>query len=127
MLDMAIGVSLVFHPIWPRLEQYLKIEIAPRDGGTLEDPRVRVGFSDLPEAFGRELVSVTIQCVSCLRPIHPLRRREGDGFDRLYYACSCAVAVRPECSKSRAASLEYQRFKGIRNGKQPPSQLTLGL
>lgn len=123
---MALDVSLTLHPIWERLQPYLHIEVAPRDGGSLEDPRIRIGFSDLPEAFGRELVEITLPCVSCLRPIHPLRRREGDGFDRLYLAVCCPVGVRSKCSKTRAAMLEYQRYKALPSGKQPPSQLSLG-
>jgi len=118
---MAIEISIVFHPIWKRLEPYLLVDVYDKDGGH-DDPRIRIGFPDLPENFGRELVFLEMPCVTCRRPNHPLRRREGDGFDRLYYAPTCPLTVRMACSRSRAAELEYERFKGIR---RPDFQLAL--
>jgi hypothetical protein len=122
---MALDVSLVFHPVWPRLVDYLTIEECPRDGGSVDDPRIRIGFDNLPEPLGHELAFITMQCVHCLQPIHPLRRRAGDLYTRLYYACACPVAQRPACSKSRAAALEYQRFKGLRVNMSRTLQLSL--
>lgn len=120
---MSIGTSIVFHPVWPRLEAHLVIDIYDRDGGH-EDPRIRIGFDDLPEAFGRELAFITMGCVACGRPIHPLRRRQGDEWTRLFYAPTCPLAVRIACSRTRAAELEYERFRGIHHHRQT-SQLDL--
>lgn len=122
---MALDVSLVFLPIWSQLKPYLKIENCVRDGGSVEDPRIRIGFENLPEALGRQATHITMPCVACLRAIQPLRRREGDLFTRLYYACSCPVGVRKECSKGRAAMLEYERFKGITVDESHAPQLSL--
>ena len=110
---MALDVSLVFLPIWPQISTYLKIENCVRDGGSVEDPRIRIGFENLPEALGRQATFISMPCVHCLTPMHPLRKRRGDLPTRLYYACACPVAVRPECSKGRAAMLEYERFKSV--------------
>lgn len=122
---MALDVSLVFLPIWSQLKPYLKIDLCPRDGGSIEDPRIRIGFEDLPEALGRQATFISMPCVSCLTAMHPLRKRRGDYATRLYYACACPVAVRPECSKGRAAMLEYERFKGISIDERPAPQLSL--
>lgn len=120
---MSIGISIVFMDLWPKIKPYLHIDHYARDRGHHE-PRIRIGFSDLPDALGRELAFVQMPCVACQRPIHPLRRRIGDGWDRLYYAPCCPVATRAACSRSRAAMLEYQRFAGIDHEK-PVMQLGL--
>jgi len=122
---MALDISLVFLPAWDRIKEYLTIEQCVRDGSSVDDPRIRIGFDGLPELLGREMTHVQMQCVCCLRPIFPLRRREGDSFTRLYYGCSCPVALRPACSKSRASALEYQRFKAVTVAPRPPAQLDL--
>lgn len=120
---MAIEISLIFLPAWERLRSYLVIDEYSRDGSAIE-PRIRIGFADLPLVFGHEMSFITMPCVNCGAANHPLRRRVGDGWDRLYYAPACPVAVRPACSKGRAANLEYQRFMGI--ALPPPhQQLTL--
>ncbi len=117
-----IGTSIMFEPVWKQIEPFLHIDVYDRDGGH-EDPRIRIGFDGLPDALGRELVFFEMPCVACQRPIHPLRRREGDGFDRLYLAPACPLSVRVACSRGRAAMLEYQRFAGYR--PMPKPQLSL--
>jgi hypothetical protein len=120
---MALMTSLVFHPVWPRIRDHLHLDFYARDRG-VDEPRVRIGFVDLPEILGRELVLLEMLCVTCQRPIKPLRRRIGDGFDRLYYAPCCPVATRAACSRSRAAQLEYHRFAGI-DHRRPVVQLAM--
>lgn len=122
---MALDVSLVFHPIFPKLRPYLKIDLCPQDGGTIDDPRIRIGFNGLPESLGREATFVTMPCVACLTANFPLRKRQGDDFTRIYYACACPVAVRPGCSKGHAAWLEYERFKGTAINDAPAAQLRM--
>lgn len=107
-----IVTSIVFHPIWQKLHPYLLVDIYDRDGGH-KDPRIRIGFVDLPETFSHELVMLVMPCVHCERPNHPLRRRETDDWTRLYYGPCCPLAVRVSCSRGRAAELEYERFKGL--------------
>ena len=121
---MAILTSIVFHEVWEKLKLHLHIDEYARDRGHVE-PRIRIGFVDLAEKFSRELTFIEMPCVSCQRPIHPLRRRVGDDWDRLYYAPCCPVATRPACSRSRAAMLEYQRFAGIEVAKVNRAQLSL--
>lgn len=121
---MAITVSLVFLPAWTRVKEFLHVVSCARDGG-IDEPRIRIEFLDLPEKLSRELVMIEMPCVSCERPIHPLRRRIGDGWDRLYYGCSCPVAIRAACSRSRAAELEYERFKAPTIAMRPVTQLSL--
>jgi hypothetical protein len=120
---MALMISLVFHEAWPRIRDHLHLDFYARDRG-VDEPRIRIGFVDLPDKLGRELVLAEMLCVTCQRPIKPLRRRIGDGFDRLYYAPCCPVAIRAACSRSRAAQIEYQRFAGLEN-KLPSQQLAL--
>jgi len=118
-----IGTSIIFEPVWKRLEDHLHIVEYARDRGVVE-PRIRIEFLDMTESVARELVFFEMPCVACGRPNHPLRRREGDGWDRIYYAPTCALHVRTSCSRSRAAALEYQRFLGIK-GTIPSKQLAL--
>lgn len=121
---MAIGVSIVFTSVWPRIREYLHVVECAADGG-ITDPRIRIEFLGVPERLARELVMYEMPCVSCERPNHPLRRREGDDWDRLYYAPTCQLTVRMSCSRGNAAMLEYERFKGIERLLPPPTQLAL--
>jgi hypothetical protein len=120
---MAIDISLIFLPAWERLKPYLVIDIYDRDGSAIE-PRIRIGFDNMPDELGREMSFIAMPCVACGTANHPLRRRVGDPWSRLYYGPACQVAVRPACSKGRAASLEYQRFMGI-EATRTSQQLTL--
>lgn len=115
---MALSSSIIYHPVWKDLEAYLHVVEYDKDGGHKE-PRIRIDFLGMTERWSRHLVLIEMLCVSCQRPIHPLRRREGDGWDRLYYACACPLEKNKGCSRSRAAALEYERFKGIA-AKLPP-------
>lgn len=107
-----ITISITKLPLWERLEKHLKVDVYDKDGGHA-DPRIRIGFTDLPEAWSRELVFLEMPCVACGRPNHPLRRRIDDGWDRLYYAPACIQTVNKSCSRGRAAELEYERFKSL--------------
>lgn len=121
---MAITVSLIFQPIWDRIQEYLHIVECAQDGG-VDDPRIRIEFLGLPERLSRELAFFEMPCVACERPNHPLRRREGDGWDRLYYAPTCPLSANIACSRGNAAMLEYERFKGIKLTPRPVMQLSL--
>jgi len=121
---MAISVSLIFLPPWKRLKEYLHVVECARDGG-IDEPRIRIDFLGVPDRLSRELVMVQMPCVACERPIHPLRRRIGDGWDRLFYAPTCPLTVNLACSRSRAAELEYERFKGVKI--EPSRQLEMFL
>lgn len=121
-----ITTSIVFTPAWERVKQYLHVVPYAPDGGHA-DPRIRIEFLDVPEHLARELVLFEMPCVHCARPSHPLRHRNGDDWDRLFYAPTCSIRTRMECARSRAAELEYERFKGldIDKIKAPPAQLSL--
>lgn len=121
-----IGTSIMFEPVWNRVKQYLHVAPYAPDGGH-DDPRIRIEFLHLPEKLAREVVMTVMRCVHCQRPIHPLRHREGDDWDRLFYAPTCPIHVRVACSRGRAAELEYERFKGLDLGKLkgPSPQLEL--
>ena len=123
---MAIDISLVFLAEWPLLKPYLVIDEYDRDGSA-DDPRIRIGFDNMPLELGRTMSFVSMPCVACGTANHPLRVRVGDDTSRLYYAPCCPVAVRPACSKGRAATLEYERFKGLAamGAARPGNQLTL--
>ena len=109
---MSITVSITHAPFWERLQNYLLVDEYVRDRGH-QEPRIRIGFVELPESWSRELVMYEMPCVACERPNHPLRRRVGDPWSRLYYAPSCELSKRFSCSRGRAAALEYERFTGI--------------
>lgn len=123
---MAIDISIIFLEVWPRLQPYLVIDEYDRDGSAIE-PRIRIGFDNMPLELGREMSFVSMPCVACGAANHPLRVRVGDDTSRLYYGPACPVAVRPACSKGRAATLEYERFKGLASAgaARPGNQLTL--
>lgn len=120
-----IGVSIIFEPVWQQIEPYLHVVECARDGG-IDEPRIRIEFLDVPERLARELVMHCMPCVACLRPNFPLRHREGDFWDRLYYAPTCPLTTRMACSRGRAAELEYERFKGVA-GRAPRSIAQLSL
>ena len=119
-----IVTSIVHTAAWKQLEEFLHVVEYTRDRGA-QEPRIRIEFLDVPDALSRRLVFLEMECVTCGRPNHPLRRRDGDGWDRLYYAPTCALATRIACSRSRAAALEYQRFLGMKT--KPTRQLTLAI
>ncbi len=122
---MAIGISIIFTDVWQRIKEYLHVVECAEDGG-ITDPRIRIEFLGVPERLARELVMVEMPCVSCERPNHPLRRRVGDDWDRLYYAPTCPLTSRMACSRGNAAMLEYERFKAISMmPRLPPAQLSL--
>jgi len=107
-----ITISIVHEPVWESIKEYLHVVECAQDGG-LEDARIRIDFLNVPEPLAHKLVMFTMPCIACQRPNHPLRRREGDPWTRLYYAPACALAIRVACSRGRAVELEYERFKGI--------------
>lgn len=110
---MSLTTSIVFLPCWEKLRDYLVVDVYDKDGGHA-DPRIRIGFDNLPERYGREIALLEMPCVACGSANHPLRRRQGDDYTRLYYAPTCPLTVRMACSRTRAAELEYERIKGIR-------------
>ena len=119
-------MSVVDHPIWRKISGYLKIDICEDSPGGILDPRIRIGFVDLPDELSMEAQFVEIRCVECQRPNHPLRRRKGDPHSRLYYAPACLMAIRIECSRGPAVRLEYEAFRDI--GKRlalDPRQLSM--
>lgn len=65
-------MSIIAHPIWDRVRPYLTIDHYDRDGGHV-DPRIRIGFSNMPQALGAEAAYVQMACVEpdCQRPINP--------------------------------------------------------
>lgn len=115
-------MSLLHHEIWPQIANHLKVTEYDRDGGH-DDPRHRIEFLSLPEILGRRAAFVQMPCVCCGRPINPLRRREGDGWDRLYYAPCCPVSVRVACSRGAEARAEYERF--VACDKRTEAQLSM--
>lgn len=121
--DPMIVTSIVHHPVWVMIEPYLHLV----EHGDPLDPQVRIEFLDVPEQLARTLVMAEMPCVACQRPIHPLRRREGDFWDRLYYGPTCELHVRKGCSRSRSAMLEYERFLGLKVTPRPTPQLSLAL
>lgn len=117
-------MSIVDQPIWPRVAAYLFVIEYDRDGGH-EDPRIRIELRGLPDQLSFDAQFVQMPCVECARPINPLRRREGDAHDRLYYAPTCQIGVRIACSRSASAAAEYDRFKVWKPAAT--SQLSLSL
>lgn len=115
-------MSITNTPLWPRLQPYLFVIRYDKDGGH-DDPRIRIEFRDLPDPLSREAAFMAMPCVTCGRPIYPLRRREGDSFSRLYYAPTCQPALRVRCSRSASARIEYESFK--EQVSRPPVQLML--
>lgn len=118
-------MSITHHDIWKRIEPYLHVVAYDKDGGH-QDPRIRIEFLGVPFPLSIEAQFVHMPCVVCGRPIYPLRRREGDAFDRLYYAVTCQIGVRIACSRSTLAAEEYERFKTLAE-KRPSPQLSLAL
>jgi hypothetical protein len=118
-------VSVTNHEIWRKISGYLKVDIYDRDGGHA-DPRIRIGFVDLPDELSLAAQWIEIGCVECARPVHPLRRREGDPNSRLYYAPCCLIAVRIACSRGPAVRREYDAFKDIaKRVSMDPRQLSM--
>jgi len=121
--EYALPMSILEHEIWPRIRSYLHVVEYDKDGGH-QDPRVRIEFLGIPDQLSIAAQFCQMACVGCGRAINPLRRREGDGHDRLYYAPTCQIGVRIACSRSGAAAAEYERFKACASLK-PNQQLAL--
>lgn len=115
---------LVSSVLWSRMKPYLFVIPYDKDGGHA-DPRVRIEFRDLPDHLSHEAQFLVLPCITCQRPSHPLRRREGDGPDRLYYAPACPIGVRVACSRSAPAHEEYERFKSMDWAQGKATQLSL--
>ena len=105
-------MSVVFAPFWDALRHHLACEIYDKDGGHV-DPRIRIEFRDVPVALAEIVRMWTMPCVTCDRPIFPLRRREGSTWENLYYAPSCPIGIRTACARSAPAREEYERFKDL--------------
>jgi hypothetical protein len=119
-------VSIVFAPIWPELKQYLSVEIYDKDGGHL-DPRIRIMFREVPVELALRACSVVMACVTCERPMFPIRKQEGSPWESLYYAATCPIGQRMGCARSKPARAEYERFKELwaKHPKPADNQLRL--
>lgn len=119
-------MSLVFQPIWTEIAKYLSVEIYDKDGGHV-DPRIRIMFREVPTELAVRAVRVVMDCVTCGKPILPIRRQKGSDWQNLYYAATCPIGQNMGCARSAPARVEYDRFKDIweRHPKPKDSQLKL--
>ena len=101
-------MSILTHPLWPELRPYVHIGVYGRDGGP-DNPRHRIDVRTPDSGVVlRRLLAITMPCVVCQRPIHPVRtRRKGP----LYYAATCSLDVSYACARSAEARTEYDAVK----------------
>ncbi len=102
-------MSIVFHPLWPKLHRYFRVEVYDKDGGHRQ-PRIRIELTKMPEKLREKALALQMPCVACGQPMHPIRAR-GDGA--LYYAAACPLDVNIGCSRGKAAKLEYNRIRAV--------------
>lgn len=109
----ALPRSLRLHSLWPEIRPYVAIE---RDASS--STRVRIEIRSLPRDVAAMALEMRVGCVSCGRPVHPVRVRKEPGNKRdesvghgLYVAVACPLAVNVGCSRGRAARDEYLRIE----------------
>ncbi len=102
-------MSIRNEPIWKELKRYLVIEIYSRDG--IERPRFRIVFRPMPQELLQRAFALTIPCLACGDPIHPIR----ETF-KVYFAGSCPLDTKIACSRSDKISDEYQAIKDEMDG-----------
>ena len=66
-------------PIWLKLRQYAHFSNSVRGGRVAP----RLNLLQLPEDLRVEALAVTVPCVSCGQPIHPLRARKKSERSRI--------------------------------------------
>ena len=118
-------VTLTDHPLWLRLLPFLYAPAYDRDGGHAH-PRHRLEVHDPKDARLRALLlAIRIDCAAgCGRLIHPVRERD-ERAHTLYLAVSCDWRVTYGCSRTDAASDEYERIVEAVHGRVEVQQPTL--
>jgi hypothetical protein len=107
--------------LWPEIMPFLRVEVVHKDGGA-KRPRIRIEVRPLPDGLKARVLAMTMPCVACGLPIHPIRDRHGEWArggrsgnpaEKLYYACSCPLSVNVGCARGKAAREEYLRFRDM--------------
>lgn len=104
-------MSILNHQLWPEIAKHVKIEKYAPDGG-YKNPRFRLEFKkDATDEQKKKWLAITVPCVACGEPIHPIRKRKpasrGSGVGHLYIAPCCPLSVNIACSRGEKAHLEY--------------------
>jgi hypothetical protein len=117
-------MSILSHPEWPQIRQYLRVEPYHRDTNHLGvRVRLEVVTPETPE-MRAWLLGIITTCASCPASIHPVRERAA--WEPWYYAVSCPWAVTLSCSHKPSASAEYDAIEADLLGSPPvPPQLLL--
>lgn len=102
-------MSIMSHALWPQLQKYFRIDRVRKSDSAKS--RVRIEIDDLPPSLEVHALHMTMGCVECGRPIHPIRARKAPSKRSqargLYYAATCPLTVRIGCSRGAAAKDEY--------------------
>jgi hypothetical protein len=94
-------------PIWQKLKQHC---LFSKSGNGRVAPRL--DFVKLPEDLRTEALMLTLPCIACKQPIHPLRARKksersriaGSEVEwRLFYAATCEYKANDGCGRTTAA------------------------
>jgi hypothetical protein len=102
-------VSILQHPEWPLLRQYLRVEIYGPDTGR-HGARFRLEINRPADGIlVRRLLAIRMPCVDCGRQISPVRSRQG--MRHLYYAGSCGLDITYRCARGSAAREEYRAIR----------------
>ena len=113
-------ISILDHPDWERrIRPVLRIQIYGRDG----DGRIRLEAAPSSPAERVFLLSLVTTCPKCGASVNPFRERKTDGWG-MYYAASCRLEERYECSRSQEASDEYERVANAVLGHLSARQLS---
>lgn len=108
-------MSILLHPLWPEIRHFVRVEIYAPDGG-YEKPRFRLEFKkDVPGDMAQRWTAITVPCVHCDEPVHPIRARRPGGRTvprgHLYIAPACSLDVRKGCSRGNAVHHEYLKIR----------------
>ena len=87
------------------LGNYLRVETYARDGGH-KHPRKRIEVVTPPDpGLASRFMAITMPCVYCGAPIHPVRAR--NGWKTLFLAVTCPLDVTVSCARSNDARDAY--------------------
>ena len=111
-------MSILQHPEWPLVRQYLRVEVYGPDTGR-RGARIRLEVDRPADGILiRRLLAIRMPCVACGRAISPVRYRQG--MRRMYYAGTCGLDVTYRCARGHAARDEYRVVRAALEGRNRP-------
>lgn len=107
-------MSITNTKLWPTLKPYFYTENCKDTTGNTA--RVRIEVRAMPAKLDKQARALTMPCVACGAPVHPIRQREKGGRTtpgKMYYSPTCPLDVNVGCSRGSAARDEYDHMRKV--------------